>query len=645
MEDKDITQTDVTGAPGNTGASNENGEVDVRDVYSDEDSFCYTEEQSYDEEPPFEDFDPPYAVNIPRLEYMTEEEKKKTLLNFAGRGQTTLGDFIEFKTEYAIACAKQFPLPPTADDAKGLSGALMEAITIEIMIANNGREKGMKMPCIHALPEISLCKIAIELEYVRLLKFSETAERNDCRLGIYCFDGVNKGIYDLDENAIRSVIRKYRYDIKESAMNNVFKMLVEMAPVVEVGKYRNLIPVNNGIYDYDEKILMPFSPDYIFTSKCRVNFDYVATNVVIHNDDDGTDWDVDSWVHELTDDPQVEQLIWQIIGAVIRPNVRWDKVIMPYSTKGNNGKGTLCRLLRNLCGEGNYTSIAINDMSKNFRLAPLLSASAVIVDENNVTGYLDDASTFKALITGDKVQIEAKYKNPVDFRFSGLMVQCVNFLPRVNDKTSSFYRRILMVPFEKCFTGAERKYIKDDYLNRQEVLEYVLCKVLEKIPSYYEFDVPDACTRLLDDYKTFNDPVRQFAEEMLPELKWQLVPNKFLYDLFKAWYEENIPSGRVQGKNSFLQEFKDVIAERDDWKATGSSVPTQGYSFGSEPLIIRYNLTKWMNDAYRGTDAAMICTPSMDMIKSSVSGIIRTTSGVAVEEDEDIPFSDKEKTV
>lgn len=29
MKDKDIAQTDVTGAPGNTGASNENGEVDV----------------------------------------------------------------------------------------------------------------------------------------------------------------------------------------------------------------------------------------------------------------------------------------------------------------------------------------------------------------------------------------------------------------------------------------------------------------------------------------------------------------------------------------------------------------------------------------------------------------------------------------
>lgn len=640
MEDKDITQTDVTGAPGNTGASNENGGVDVGDVYNG----SSTKEDANGEESAY-GIDIPYATEVPRLAYMTDAQKKRTFYELASFKHQTLGEIIEMQTEYMVEYAKHFSLPPTADEAIGLAGSLIGAILDMAVKVNIERDIGDKIACIKTLPEISLCKIAIELEYVRLLKFSETAERNDCRLGIYCFDGVNKGIYDLDENAIRSVIRKYRYDITESAMNNVFKMLVEMAPVVEVGKYRNLIPVNNGIYDYDEKTLKPFSPDYIFTSKCRVDFNATATNVVIHNDDDGTDWDVDSWVHELTDDPQVEKLIWQVIGAVVRPNVRWDKVVMPYSTKGNNGKGTLCRLLRKLCGEGNHASIAINDMNKNFRLAPLLNASAVIVDENNVTGYLDDASTFKALITGDKVQIEVKYKNPVDFRFSGLMVQCVNFLPRVNDKTSSFYRRILMVPFEKCFTGAERKYIKDDYLNRQEVLEYVLYKVLEVIPSYYEFDVPDACTRLLDDYKTFNDPVRQFAEEMLPELKWQLVPNKFLYDIFKAWYEENIPSGRVQGKNSFLQEFKDVIAERDDWKATGSSVPTQGYSFGSEPLIIRYNLTKWMNDAYRGTDAAMICTPSMDTIKSSVSGIIRTTSGVAVEEDEDKPFSDKEESV
>lgn len=557
--------------------------------------------------------------------------------------QATLNQAIRIAVNNAIEDAKMHFLPPSQDEVTEIEYRILDEVNrwISTVVADDGE----KIQRLSYLPNAAIARLMIALEGIKALNYSDGNNAGNYQLGIYQDCGENEGIYVTTEDLFIKVIKKYNFNISVSGIRQVMELLRYTAPVVAVRKYRNLIPVNNGIFDYDTKKLLPFSPDYVFVSKCKVNFNAAATNVVIHNDDDGTDWDVDSWIHELTDDPQVEQLIWQIIGAVIRPNVRWDKVIMPYSTKGNNGKGTLCRLLRNLCGEGNYTSIAINDMSKNFRLSPLLHVSAVIVDENNVTGYLDDASTFKALITGDQVQIEEKYKAPVDFRFSGLMVQCVNFLPRVNDKTSSFYRRILMVPFEKCFTGAERKYIKDDYLNRQEVLEYVLCKVLEKIPSYYEFDVPDACTRLLDDYKTFNDPVRQFAEEMLPELKWQLVPNKFLYDLFKAWYEENIPSGRVQGKNSFLQEFKDVIAERDDWKATGSSVPTQGYSFGSEPLIIRYNLTKWMNDAYRGTDAAMICTPSMDTIKSSVSGIIRTTNVVAVEEDEDKPFSDKEESV
>lgn len=557
--------------------------------------------------------------------------------------QATLNQAIRIAVNNAIEDAKMHFLPPSQDEVTEIEYRILDEVNrwISTVVADDGE----KIQRLSYLPNAAIARLMIALEGIKALNYSDGNNAGNYQLGIYQDCGENEGIYVTTEDLFIKVIKKYNFNISVSGIRQVMELLRYTAPVVAVRKYRNLIPVNNGIFDYDTKKLLPFSPDYVFVSKCKVNFNAAATNVVIHNDDDGTDWDVDSWIHELTDDPQVEQLIWQIIGAVIRPNVRWDKVIMPYSTKGNNGKGTLCRLLRNLCGEGNYTSIAINDMSKNFRLSPLLHVSAVIVDENNVTGYLDDASTFKALITGDQVQIEEKYKAPVDFRFSGLMVQCVNFLPRVNDKTSSFYRRILMVPFEKCFTGAERKYIKDDYLNRQEVLEYVLCKVLEKIPSYYEFDVPDACTRLLDDYKTFNDPVRQFAEEMLPELKWQLVPNKFLYDLFKAWYEENIPSGRVQGKNSFLQEFKDVLAERDDWKATGSSVPTQGYSFGSEPLIIRYNLTKWMNDAYRGTDAAMICTPSMDTIKSSVSGIIRTTNVVAVEEDEDKPFSDKEESV
>ncbi len=53
------------------------------------------------------------------------------------------------------------------------------------------------------------------------------------------------------------------------------------------------------------------------------------------------------------------------------------------------------------------------------------------------------------------------------------------------------YRRLLVVPFDKRFEGCERKYIKNDYLHRKEVLEYVLFHVLREM-DYYELSVPEA---------------------------------------------------------------------------------------------------------------------------------------------------------
>ena len=98
--------------------------------------------------------------------------------------------------------------------------------------------------------------------------------------------------------------------------------------------------MNNGLYDYRNKILMDFDPGLVFTSKIGTDFVKDAPNPIIRNDEDGTDWDVVSRMDELSDDPEVVELLWQVLGAVVRPNVDWNKSAWLYSTLGNNGKGT-----------------------------------------------------------------------------------------------------------------------------------------------------------------------------------------------------------------------------------------------------------------------------------------------------------------
>ena len=130
-------------------------------------------------------------------------------------------------------------------------------------------------------------------------------------------------------------------------------------------------------------------------------------------------------------------------------------------------------------------------------------------------------------VPADVIQVNRKFKTPIAFQFHGFMVQCLNEMPRIKDKSNSFFRRQLFIPFDKCFTGKERKYIKHDYLHRREVLEYVLHKVLNM--DYYTLSEPESCKKALEEYKEFNDPVLQFVHEVLPLCVWDLLP---FFELF-----------------------------------------------------------------------------------------------------------------
>ena len=456
-------------------------------------------------------------------------------------------------------------------------------------------------------------------------------------LAIYQTDGDEEGIYTTDEAVFKRLAKQYNYSISSKELADVMEMIGLDAPRVSRTMDRDLIAVNNGIFNYETKELLPFSPDYVFLAKSRVDYIPTAHNVIIHNDDDGTDWDVESWMNELSDDPEIVELLWQILSAIIRPHVRWNKSAWFYSNTGNNGKGTLCELMRSLCGDGSYAAIPLSDFSKDFALEPLTRATAIIVDENDVGGFIDKAANLKAVITNDVIPINRKFKTPISYQFYGFMVQCLNEFPRIRDKSDSFYRRQLFIPFDKCFTGRERKYIKNDYLHRSEVLEYVMYKVLNM--NFYTLSEPVSCRNALEEYKDYNDPVRQFLDDMLPELKWDLVPFSFMYDLYKAWFRKNSPNGSLQGKNTFIMDVTNLLQNYPDWTCIGRQTAIRpGHMMDApEPLIAEYNLEDWKNPNYTGGDINRICTPQL---KATYNGIRRLSKSGGTDASDNI--SDEE---
>ncbi len=531
----------------------------------------------------------------------------------------------EITLAYMATVNKKNPPNPATIQADILDNTIT---TFQLENANRQPGEKWKMPT--RLTSAQIADILMALYPIVNIAFGGlNADPDYDVLAIYQTDGPNEGIYTTGSSTFYNLIHEYCYTLSDHDTQDTITMLEHRAPRVTRCDKPNLIAVNNGIFDYDTKQLLPFDKDIIFTSKSKVNYNHAAQNVVIHNPDDNTDWDIESWMEELFDDPEITALIWEIIGAIIRPNVPWNKSAWFYSNTGNNGKGTLCELMRQITGEGTYASIPLSDFAKDFMLEPLLRASAIITDENDVGVFIDKAANLKAIITNDVIQMNRKFKAPIAYQFKGFMVQCLNELPKIRDRSDSFYRRQLFIPFIKCFTGAERKYIKHEYMHRQDVLEYVLKKVLDT--NYYTLSEPQACQLALEEYKEYNDPVRQFVNEILPECVWDFIPYAFLHDLYKAWFKTTTPNGTALGRNTFINDLNRLLIGHPTFYPvpTGQAIRPRQMMDKSEHLIFTYHLTDWMNPTYKGTDIDKICHPEL---KQTYKGILRYTNGETYED-------------
>ena len=515
-------------------------------------------------------------------------------------------------------------------DARVISDGLLKATNKAIGILNmsiikssgNCKTKGIRVLQYLLPAQIGECLIRLHNVVNLSLDDSDEISEKTTVLAIYVDIGKDEGLYhqDSSDTVLKRMINQYSFCAKKNDQSEVLNYLHVHAPLKKSNSNRDLIACNNGIFDYKNKVLLPFSPEYVFKTKLKVGYNPDAQNVVIHNVDDDTDWDAESWISDIADDAEIADLLWQLISASVRPNVHYNKAVFLYSTEGNNGKGTLLQLIRNLWGTENCSPLSIEDFEAEFLLEDLLDTSIVLGDENRVGYTLDKAERFKRCVTQDPMLVNGKHIRAKKFKFKGLIIECVNDIPRFKDNTGSLARRMLIIPFSKSYTGMERKYIKDDYIARTEVLEYVLYKALNM--DFYEFSEPQACKDALVDQREINDPIRQFWIEVSPQFVWDLLPTDFLFELYKAWTTKNIPNCHQKQKKDFIRELADIVKNEKEWQYTGgrNQVRVSNRIDKPEPLIAAYGIEDWKNPNYTGSDINRICIPKL---KDKYTGLIR----------------------
>lgn len=482
---------------------------------------------------------------------------------------------------------------------------LVERTNNELRIENAGRrpdsEKrrssndGNSLRLLHTLTTVQVARILVQLHrVVRLIPSSAPDTSPSDQDPIVMYDEA-RGVYVRSDDAIAAVAAKYTM-----STSNVYRDL--MAALRVYAPHRRHLStaewaaVRNGDYHRASRVLHPFSPDRLFLTRGGVDYVENAPNPIIHNDDDGTDWDVDSGIRAIANgDPETEQQLWELFAAVAQPNVRTNKAVALYNPVGNNGKGTILQLCGSIAGEANTVHASIATLAKDVTLPLLVGKSLVLSDENATNDFHRNAETIKMLATRESFFVNPKYKVPFNATFEGNQIHCLNELPRFADHSPSMWRRWLFISLNAEFEGVERRYIRDDYLHRPEVLEYVLRRALHM--DFKDFTESKSSRELKNLTVLNNDAARLFWAEHEAEFVWNLLPFAWLYEVFKAWFAQNKPGGRVMDHATFEVSIRRAVKESNgDWIDLGKSERRKAASHMSrdEPLNAKYGLDAWI---------------------------------------------------
>ncbi len=109
--------------------------------------------------------------------------------------------------------------------------------------------------------------------------------------------------------------------------------------------------------------------------------------------------------------------------------------------------------------------------------------------------------------------------------------------------------------------------------------------------NFYKFTEPKASKVLTQEFREFNDNVRAFLNDILPQLVNPLAPYSLLYDMYCVWLRKNNPSSICIGKKSFIADVREIVSSNPNWEIKDTPIPTRNLLSKVEPLVIQYGIS------------------------------------------------------
>ena len=245
----------------------------------------------------------------------------------------------------------------------------------------------------------------------------------------------------------------------------------------------------------------------------------------------------------------------ELMGYTLMTHAKHEKFVLLKGT-GSNGKSKIIGTLEALCGTDNISGVQPSKFDSPFQRAHMQYKLANLVTELKQGEVLADAE-LKAITSGEPATVEHKNKDPFVMRPYATCWFGTNHLPHTRDFSEAFFRRAVVLDFNRVFGEQEKDSNLLDKLTAE--LSGILNLCLDAYASALEFGFTDPSSSKVakQKWRLETDQVQQFVSENCLMGPSYTIKSSLLYSTYKSWAFEN-GIKKTLGSRNFVERLERI---------------------------------------------------------------------------------------
>ncbi len=226
----------------------------------------------------------------------------------------------------------------------------------------------------------------------------------------------------------------------------------------------NKINLKNGVLDINTLILEPHNPKYNFLYKIDINYNINAKCL-----------EIEKFLMEAVCNNNNDFLCLQeYIGYTLYPEYKYDKFLVVHGEGGHNRKSKTFSLITKLLGgNDNVSSSSLQSLGRDKFECSMLYGKKANICSDITSEKISLTGEIKRLLGSDPITAQRKHERQFQFINKAKLMFSCNMLPMIDDNTSAWWNKILLLSFEGDFS-TDTPNIMDKITTKEELEGFLI---------------------------------------------------------------------------------------------------------------------------------------------------------------------------